>query len=111
MKKIALILLIAGSASANPTKQQQSLAPEAGKPININQKLGSPGGNNVVSSEESFQEKLGLKPGDIIKSINGKPMNSPKEAMAISELMKTSGKIEVEILRGEKTHKMIYEVK
>ncbi len=64
-----------------------------------------------MSSEESFHEKLGLKQGDIIKSINGKPVNSPKDAMAISEFGKNSGKIEVEVLRGEKTHKMIYEVK
>lgn len=56
-------------------------------------------------------KKLNLKEGDTIKTINGKAIKSGDGAEELSALMKTADKIEIEVLRGGKIEKIIYEVK
>lgn len=41
-------------------------------------------------------EKMGLKKGDVIKSINGQPVNSPTEAMELYTELKEGDDIQVE---------------
>lgn len=72
----------------------------------------NPSGFKVVSLEKgSIYEKLGLKQGDVIKTINGKPVNNSKDAMELTSLMKAANKIEIELVRDGSTQKMTYQIK
>ena len=48
----------------------------------------------------SIFEKLGLKRMDVIKGINGEPINSPAKAMELYNELKTAGRIDLEIERN-----------
>lgn len=72
----------------------------------------NPAGFKMVSLEKgSVYEKLGLQKGDIIKTINGKPINNPQDAMDLTTLMKTADKIEIELVRDGSTRKLTYQIK
>jgi len=72
----------------------------------------NPSGFKMVSLEKgSVYERLGLKQGDVIKTINGKPVNNPKDAMELTNLLKSTDKIEIELLRDGSTQKMTYQIK
>lgn len=72
----------------------------------------NPTGFKMVSLEKgSIYEKLGLKQGDVIRTINGKLVNNPKDAMELTNLMKTANKIEIELVRDGSTQKMTYQIK
>lgn len=51
----------------------------------------------------SLYEKLGLKRGDIIKSVNGEAINNISDAMRHYQQMNTLGSVQVEVTRGGKT--------
>lgn len=59
----------------------------------------------------SIYETLGLKKGDIIKSYNGKPTNSVQDSMEMYNQLKTSKKINLEIIRDGKVQKLHYDIK
>lgn len=72
----------------------------------------NPTGFKLTSLEKgSIYEKLGLKQGDVIKTINGKLMNNPQDAMELTNLMKTADKVEIELMRNGSTQKMTYQIK
>lgn len=72
----------------------------------------NPIGYKLISIEKgSIYEKLGLKQGDTIKSINGKSVKTPQDAMELTNLMKTAEKIEIDLVRNGSTLKMIYQIK
>lgn len=48
-------------------------------------------------------EKLGLKAGDIIKTINGKPVNGATDLNSLADLFKTADKVRVEYVRDGDT--------
>ena len=73
----------------------------------------TPGAGFKLSSMEkgSVYEKLGLKQGDIIKSYNGKPVNSVQESMEMYNQLKTANQAELEIVRDGKIQKLKYNIK
>lgn len=80
--------------------------------ISISTQAKDPSGFKLTSmKKQSVYEKLGLKQGDIIKTVNGKPMNSPQDAAELTDLMKTADKIEVELIRNGTPQKMTYQLK
>ena len=58
--------------------------------------------------EGSIFEKLGLKKMDIIKGVNGEPVNSPAKAMELYNELKTSNRIDIEVERNGRTETMNY---
>lgn len=69
------------------------------------------GGLKILSLEKGgIYEKLGLKQGDVIRAINGKPMNNQKDVLEVTSRMKTTDKIEIELVRDGLTKKMIYQI-
>lgn len=69
------------------------------------------GGLKIQSLEKGgIYEKLGLKQGDVIRAINGKPMNNQKDVLEVTSRMKTTDKIEIELVRDGLTKKMIYQI-
>lgn len=53
----------------------------------------------VAIKTGSIYEKLGLKRGDIIKGVNGEPVDSPNKAMELYQALKNSDSIQLEINR------------
>lgn len=62
---------------------------------------------NVVD-EGSLYEKIGLKSGDVVKSYNGKAINSPPEAMGFYNYVRTSKKVDLVIERDGKIENIHY---
>ena len=48
----------------------------------------------------SLYEKLGLRQGDVIKSVNGEPINTIEDAMRQYQQLNTAGQVQVEVLRN-----------
>ena len=51
----------------------------------------------------SIYEKIGLKKGDIIKSVNEQPIDNPQKAFQLFEILKNETQIVVEIERNKET--------
>jgi general secretion pathway protein C len=58
----------------------------------------------------SIYEKLGFKPDDVIKAVNGEPVNSPTKAMELYQTLKTENKIEMTVERNGRDETMTYTV-
>jgi general secretion pathway protein C len=54
----------------------------------------------VAIKTGSIYETLGLKRGDIIKGVNGEPVDSPQKAMELYQALKSSDSIQLEVTRG-----------
>ncbi len=58
----------------------------------------------------SVYEKLGFKVQDIIKSVNGEPVNSPTKAMEMYNSLKGQNDLELEVERNGRTEKFNYNI-
>ncbi len=54
----------------------------------------------VAMKSGSIYEKLGLKRGDIIKGVNGEPVDTPQKAMELYQALKSADDIQLEVTRG-----------
>lgn len=62
---------------------------------------GEVGGFKIVALKAgSIYEKLGLQRGDILKGVNGEPVDSPQKAMELYQALKSAENIQLEITRG-----------
>lgn len=61
--------------------------------------------------ENSFFTKLGLRRGDIVKSINGKPINTPEDAFAFYKALESGDPLSMEINRGGQPKTINYRFK
>lgn len=59
----------------------------------------------------SIYEKLGLQRMDVIKGVNGDPVDSPAKAMELYNALKNSDKISLSIERNGKTENLDYSIK
>lgn len=57
----------------------------------------------------SLYEKLGLRAGDVIKSVNGQPLNSAEDAMRLYQQMSGISAVQLEIMRGGKSESLYYQ--
>lgn len=64
---------------------------------------------DIVSG--SLYEKIGLKDGDIIQSVNGKMVASPEEAMELFNTLKNESSIVVEVERQGSMQQLHYDIK
>ena len=56
----------------------------------------------------SVFSKLGLKNGDIVQNINGKPINSPDDVLELYEKLKSGSRVSVEVTRKGELKTMNY---
>jgi general secretion pathway protein C len=69
-------------------------------------------GYKILSMEKgSIYQQLGLKKGDIIKSVNGKKLTTDQDAKSLYELLKTTKKIDLVLVRKGKSQELHYDVK
>lgn len=59
----------------------------------------------------SLYEKIGLKNGDIVKAINGVPIDSPETALRIFSELRNETYFEVEIMRGGRPMTLTYNLR
>jgi len=59
----------------------------------------------------SFFTKLGLRRGDIVKSINGKQINTPEDAFSFYQALESGAPLSMEISRGGKPKTINYRFK
>jgi len=60
---------------------------------------------------DSFFTQLGLQLGDIVKSINGKPINTPEDAFSFYKAVESGDPLSMEILRGGQPRTINYHFK
>jgi general secretion pathway protein C len=59
----------------------------------------------------SLFDKIGLKNGDIITSINGSQMNDPSRAVALLQELRDSNDLAVDIIRNQQQQKLTYNIR
>jgi general secretion pathway protein C len=57
----------------------------------------------------SLYEKLGLRAGDVIKVVNGQPVNSAEDAMRLYQQMSNIDAVQLEITRDGKSEHLYYQ--
>jgi general secretion pathway protein C len=72
----------------------------------------NPGGGFQVREVQagSVYEKLGLRVGDVIRSVNGEPVNNMEEVMHMYQQFGNADQINVEVMRAGKSETLHYDV-
>jgi general secretion pathway protein C len=65
----------------------------------------------VTIQPGSIFEKLGFKPNDVIKQVNGEPVNSPTKGMELYNALRTEARIKLQVERDGRDESFTYEVK
>ncbi len=64
----------------------------------------------VAIQPDSIYEKLGFKPMDVIKGVNGEPVNSPTKAMELYNALKTENRIKITVERNGRNETFSYDI-
>ena len=64
----------------------------------------------VSIQPNSIYEKLGFKVGDIIRKVNGEPVNSPTKAMELYNALQTTNRIQINLERNGNKEDNIYSI-
>lgn len=78
--------------------KQASLAPSSGGGFLVRQ-----------IQPNSLYEKLGLRAGDVIKAVNGQPINTAEDAMKLYQQMSSIDAVQMEVIRGGKSEALYYQ--
>lgn len=72
----------------------------------------SSGGGFLVRQIQpnSLYEKLGLRAGDVIKSVNGQPINTADDAIRFYQQLSSINSVQIEIMRGGKSEALYYQL-
>lgn len=94
------------------TNNLASILQEARSVPNRNPTTGEVDGFRILDFKPgSIYEQLGLQRMDVIKGVNGEPVDSPAKAMELYNALKTSDKVMLSIERNGKTENFDYNVK
>jgi general secretion pathway protein C len=107
---------IRGSGS-NFTVERNTLTQQMQKPEFLTQALMVPnaGGGFLVREIQpgSVYEKLGVRTGDVIRSVNGQPINNMEEVMKLYQQLggiNRVGNLAIEVTRGGRTESLQYNI-
>ena len=93
--------------------ERDQLAAQFRTPDMLKQATMVPSGNGGFLVKQiqpgGLYEKLGLRAGDVIKTINGQPLNSMEDAIRLYQQMPTIGNVQMEIMRGGKPEQLYYQ--
>ena len=64
----------------------------------------------VAIQPNSIYEKLGFKPMDVIKKVNGEDINSPTKAMELYNALKSEGRISISVDRNGREENFKYDI-
>lgn len=115
-RKDAPLAGIRGSGT-NFTVERNTLAQQMQKPEFLSQAMMVPnaGGGFLVREIQpgSVYEKLGVRTGDVIRSVNGQPINNMEEVMKLYQQLggiDRVGSLAIEITRGGRTESLQYNI-
>lgn len=105
--------LVQETGTNHYTVERDQLATQMRTPEFLRQAtvLPSNGGGFVVRQIQpgSIYEKLGLRQNDIIKTVNGQPVNTAEDAIRLYQQMSTINAVNLEITRGGKAEYLYYQ--
>jgi general secretion pathway protein C len=103
-----------GSTGASLVDRKQ-LQQQLGKPEFLSQALivPNPGGGFLVRQIQpgSLYEKLGLRPGDVIKNVNGQALGSMEDVMRLYQQFGTAQRVLVEVQRQGRNETLYYDMR
>jgi len=93
------------------TSNLASLLQQARSAPHKNPRTGEIDGFTILDFQPgSIFEQLGLNRMDVIKAVNGEPVDSPAKAMELYNALKSSDKVSISIERGGKNEEMEYSI-
>ena len=108
---------IRGSGGNSFTVERDTLTQQMQKPDFLSQALMVPnaGGGFLVREIQpgSVYEKLGMRSGDVIRSVNGQPINNMDEVMKLYQQLggiNRVGNVAIEVTRGGRTDSLQYNI-
>ncbi|MBN2372535.1 PDZ domain-containing protein [bacterium] len=73
--------------------------------------LDKPDGFQLANIQNrSFFDRMGMKSGDIIRSVNGQPVDSPEKAFQAYQRLQNESRIQVNILRNNREISLQYDI-
>jgi len=116
-RKDAPLAGIRGSGGNSFTVERSTLTQQMQKPEFLSQALMVPnaGGGFLVREIQpgSVYEKLGVRTGDVIRSVNGQPINNMDEVMKLYQQLggvNQIGSVVIEVTRGGRTESLQYNI-
>jgi general secretion pathway protein C len=104
-------------SGGNFTVERSTLTQQMQKPEFLSQALMVPnaGGGFLVREIQpgSVYEKLGMRAGDVIRSVNGQPINNMEEVMKLYQQLggvNKIGNVAIEVTRGGRTESLQYNI-
>jgi general secretion pathway protein C len=93
------------------TNNLASLLQQARSAPHRNPQTGEIDGFTILDYQPgSIYEKLGLQRMDVLKNVNGEPVDSPAKAMELYNALKNSDKVSISIDRGGKSETLDYSI-
>ena len=94
---------------------RRQLQQQMGRPEFLNQALivPNPDGGFLVRQVQagSLYEKLGLRPGDVIRNVNGQPLTSMDDVMRLYQQFGTAQRVLVDVQRQGKNETLYYDMR
>lgn len=59
----------------------------------------------------SIYEKLGLRPGDVIRTVNGQPVSSMDDVMRLYQQFGSADRVQVDVQRGGRSESLYYDMR
>ena len=104
--------------STGPDRQlvdRRQLQQQMGRPEFLNQALivPNPDGGFLVRQVQagSLYEKLGLRPGDVIRNVNGQPLTSMDDVMRLYQQFGTAQRVLVDVQRQGRNETLYYDMR
>ena len=107
--------IVQPSATGGQVVDRRQLQQQLGKPEFLSQALivPNPGGGFVVRQIQpgSLYEKLGLRPGDVIRNVNGQALTSMEDVMRLYQQFGTTQRVLVEVQRQGRNETLYYDMR
>lgn len=104
--------VIQARSSGNFTVDREQLTEQMQTPEFLTQALmvPNPGGGFLVREIQpgSLYEKLGLRVGDVITTVNGQPVNTVEDVMRLYSQFGSTSNVQVDIQRGGNNETLVY---
>jgi general secretion pathway protein C len=103
------------SAGDRQIVDRRQLQQQLGRPEFLGQAVivPSPGGGFLVREMQpgSLYEKLGLRPGDVIRTVNGQPVSSMDDVMRLYQQFGSADRVLVDVQRGGRNETLYYDMR